>query len=79
MKVAHSSKLSNQSQGIICQNIVERLLFNDSLLETELNVKRKNTLIPNIKDEPWQRIQELEGQLKALVAQFKQLKKELGN
>lgn len=71
-------------QGYTTFEEVERLIFNDTVLNTELQVKRKNPLIPNIKVEsqlsdPWQHIQELEKQLAALIAQFKQLKKELKN
>lgn len=71
-------------QGYTTLEEVERLIFNEAVIDTELQVKRKSPLIPDGKVEsqlsdPWQRIQELEKQLAALIAQFKQLKKELKN
>lgn len=71
-------------QGYTTFEEVERLLFNDATINTEFQVKRENFLSPNLNIEskisdPWQRIQELEKQLAALIAQFKQLKKELKN
>ena len=65
---------------------VERIIFTDTSLETELKVKRRSTLSdrssPNLSVEgssthPLHRLQELERQLEALTHQFQQLKKEL--
>lgn len=72
-----SYSLNLVQQGYTTLEEMERLIFNNSILETELNIKQKNPPNPDVKAEPWERIQELEGQLKALITQFKQLKKEL--
>lgn len=69
-------------QGYTTLEEVERLIFNDAVLDTELQVKQKIPLSPDVKKEsqlsdPSQRIQELEKQLAALITQFEQLKKEL--
>ncbi|MGC1395433.1 MAG: GspE/PulE family protein, partial [Coleofasciculaceae cyanobacterium] len=71
-------------QGYTTFEEVERLIFNDAILNTELQAKHENSLSPDVKVEsqasdPWQRIQELEKQLATLISQFKQLKKELKN
>ncbi len=72
-----SYSLNLVQQGETTLEEMERLIFNNSVLETELNIKQKNPPNPDVKAEPWERIQELEEQLKALITQFKQLKKEL--
>ena len=67
---------------------VERVIFTDSSLVAELNIKHLSTLMrrssPNTRvgdpsTNPWQRLQELERQLEALTHQFQELKKEIEN
>lgn len=79
-----TNSLNLVQQGYTTFEEVERLIFNDAALNTELQVKRENSLSPDVNvksqvSDAWQRIQELERQLAALISQFKQLKKELKN